>query len=398
MRTSSCPLPRATGFLFRGNDGVADLGLPAPLMAPRRPGWINRLVGSRSFQRWAARFPLTRPIVRSEGEAMFDLVAGFCHSQILQALVALNIPAQLMEHEATVQALAHRAAMQPDRMLVLLNGGVAIGILARRRDGTFGVTRRGAALTAVPGLADMIRHHAVLYRDLADPVAFFRGETETELAGFWPYVFGAGAAQDPDTAATYSRLMADSQVLVAEDTLAALSFAGINRLMDVGGGTGAFLAAVAHAVPGLDLTLFDLPAVAPAARDRFDTLGIGDRLTIVPGSFRDDPLPRGADAISLIRVLYDHSDDTVAALLRQVYAALPPGGRLIISEPMTGDARPERAGDAYFALYCMAMRTGRARSATQISALVRQAGFERITTLRPARPFVTSVLTAVRLG
>ena len=56
-----------------------------------RPGWINRLVSSRSFQRWAARFPLTRGIVRREGEAMFDLVAGFCHSQILQALVGLGI-------------------------------------------------------------------------------------------------------------------------------------------------------------------------------------------------------------------------------------------------------------------------------------------------------------------
>lgn len=377
---------------------MADLGLPAARIAPRRPGWINRLVGSRSFQRWAARFPLTRPIVRREGEAMFDLVAGFCHSQILQALVTLNIPAQLMEHDATAQALAHRAAMPPDRMVVLLNGGVAIGLLTRGRDGAYGLTPRGAALTAVPGLADMIRHHAVLYRDLADPVAFFRGETETELAGFWPYVFGAGAAQDPETAATYSRLMADSQVLVAEDTLAALSFAGTRRLMDVGGGTGAFLAAVAAAVPGVDLTLFDLPAVAPAAKERFDSLGLSDRLTIVPGSFRDDPLPRGADAISLIRVLYDHSDDTVAALLGQVHAALPSGGRLIISEPMTGDSRPERAGDAYFALYCMAMRTGRARSATQIGALVRQAGFENIVTPRSARPFVTSVLTAVRLG
>lgn len=326
---------------------------------------------------------------------MFDLVAGFCHSQILQALVTLDIPADLLRQSRTTATLAHRAQMSPDRMDVLLKAGAAIGLLSRRRDDSWSLTRRGAALATVPGLSGMIRHHAVLYRDLADPVAFFRGETDTELAAFWPYVFGAGAAHDPDTAARYSRLMAESQTLVAEDTLAAINLAGSTHLMDVGGGTGAFLSAVAGAAPHLALTLFDLPAVAPHARARFDAEGIA--VTIAPGSFRDDPLPTGADTITLVRVLYDHSDDTVRALLARVRAALPPGGRLIISEPMTGGPNPERAGDAYFALYCMAMRTGRARSAEEIGRFLHAAGFGQIARPRPARPFVTTVVTSVRL-
>lgn len=374
---------------------MADLGIALTEPDSRPSGWINRLVSSRNFQRWAARFPLTRGIVRREGEAMFDLVAGFCHSQILQALVALDIPADLLRQSRTTATLAHRAQVPPDRMAVLLNGGAAIGLLAKRRDDTWTLTRRGAALATVPGLAGMIRHHAVLYRDLADPVAFFRGETDTELAAFWPYVFGAGAAHDPDTAARYSALMADSQTLVAEDTLAAIDLSHARHLMDVGGGTGAFLSAVARAAPHLALTLFDLPAVAPRARARFDADRIA--VTIAPGSFRDDPLPQGADTITLVRVLYDHSDDTVRALLARVHAALPPGGRLIVSEPMTGGDRPERAGDAYFALYCMAMRTGRARSAGEIATHLAAAGFGQIAMPPPARPFVTSVVTAVRL-
>ena len=373
---------------------MTDLGLALTDPDSRPPGLINRLAASRPFQRWAARFPLTRRLVRREGEAMFDLVAGFCHSQILQALVAFGIPALLLDRSLTTAGLARRAQVPPARMEVLLRGGAAIGLLSARRDGTWTLTPRGAALATVPGLADMIRHHAILYRDLADPVAFFRGETDTGLAAFWPYVFGAGAAQDPATADRYSRLMADSQTLVAEDTLAALDLRSARHLMDVGGGTGAFLAAVARAAPHLRLTLFDLPAVAPQARARF----AADRIdvAIIPGSFRDDPLPQGADAISLVRVLYDHADDTVRALLARAHAALPPGGRLIISEPMTGGTRPERAGDAYFALYCMAMRTGRARSAAEIAALLAASGFAAITTPRPARPFVTSIITAVR--
>jgi demethylspheroidene O-methyltransferase len=376
---------------------VSDIPAPplAPLTPPASGGWFHRLVASRGFQDWAARFPLTRRFVRAEGEAMFDLVAGFCHSQILSALVAFDIPQTLMAGPQSAEPLARAALVPPDRMRVLLNGGAALGLLRRHRDGRFGLTRRGAALTGVPGLAAMIRHHEVLYRDLADPVAFFRGQTETELADFWPYVFGAGAATDPATAERYSALMTDSQALVAADTLAVADLSGVRSLMDVGGGTGAFLAAVARAHPDIALTLFDLPAVAPAARARFDAMDHG--LTIVPGSFRDQPLPPGKDAISLVRVLYDHSDATVARLLAAVHAALPKGGRLIVSEPMTGTDAPERAGDAYFALYCMAMRTGRARSADEIAAHLRTAGFGRIDRPRAPRPFVTSVLQAVRL-
>jgi demethylspheroidene O-methyltransferase len=378
---------------------MADAAIPAarrPLTQPRPARSLTRLLANPAFQKWAARFPLTRRLVRREGEAMFDLVAGFCHSQVLYALVSLGIPDKLLAQELSLTALAHQAGMPQDRMAVLLSAGVALGLLKQRRSGHYALAMRGAALAGVPGLAGMIAHHDVLYRDLADPVAFFRGEVETELADFWPYVFGAGAAKDPAAAAQYSHLMADSQGLVAADTLAAVDLRGIRCLMDVGGGTGAFLAAVGAAYPQLQMRLFDLPAVVPAASDRFAAAGMTDRVTILPGSFRDDPLPMGADMISLIRVLYDHADDTVAELLAAAYAALPKGGRILVSEPMTGGDRPQRAGDAYFALYCMAMRTGRARSQDQIAQLLTQAGFHSIRAPRAARPYVTAIVEGVR--
>ena len=364
--------------------------------AVRPAGRLTRLLASRRFQKWATRFPLTRRTVRSEGEAMFDLVAGFCHSQILQAIVRLNIPKILLQREMTLDALAETCDVPQDGMYTLLSGAVALELLKCRRSGHYALTTRGAALAGVPGLQGMIDHHDILYLDLADPVAFFRGQVETELADFWPYVFGAGAATDPEKAQTYSQLMADSQILVTEDTLAAISLKGAHRVMDVGGGTGAFLTAVGEAYPELELTLFDLPAVTPEAEDRFAVAGLRNRTEVISGSFRDDPLPRGADVITLIRVLYDHADETVVDLLAAAFEALPPGGRIVISEPMTGGRVPERAGDAYFALYCMAMRTGRARSAQEIGALLEAAGFENIKATRPNRPFITSVVSGVR--
>jgi demethylspheroidene O-methyltransferase len=358
--------------------------------------WRNRLVASPRFQSWASGFPLTRRTARAEGEALFDLVAGFVHSQVLFALVELGILEQVRTAPATVLALSQRHGIPPERMEVLVQAGAALGLLTRRRKGQVGLSRRGAALLGVPGLAAMIRHHDVLYRDLADPVAFLKGETQPELAGFWPYVFGPGAEVDPAMASRYSDLMADSQGLVAQETLRAVSFKGTSRLMDVGGGTGVFLAAVAARHPGIEGTLFDLPAVAAQAADRFDAAGLSGRMRIVPGSFRTDPLPSGADTVSLVRVLYDHSDETVRHLLASVHRVLPPGGRVIVSEPMSGGDRPDRATDAYFAVYTLAMGTGRTRSAARICDLLRTAGFAEPTVRPTHRPFVTGVVTAVR--
>ena len=359
-------------------------------------GWINQLAASRRFQTWAARMPVLRRIARAEGEALFDLVAGFVNSQTLLALIELRVLHMLRDGPQSAQTMARRCDIPADRMQILLQAGAGLGLLRRQKDGRFALAMRGASLLGVPGLEGMVRHHRALYADLADPVALLRGGQQTQLAQFWPYVFGASGAVDPGVTATYSALMADSQDLVAEDTLRMVDFRGIARLLDIGGGTGAFLTAVGAAYPNLQLDLFDLPVVVTGAAARFADAGLTARTTIHPGSFREGPLPRGADAISLIRVLYDHNDSTVQQLLSAVLDTLPPGGRLIISEPMSGGANPDRATDVYFSLYTLAMQTGRTRSGAEIAALLAGAGYVNIRIRWGFRPFVTSVVTAGR--
>lgn len=359
-----------------------------------RGGWLNRLVARPGFQSWASRFPLTRGQARRDGAVLFEVLQGFVQSQVLMAVVELDLLRRLRGGPQSAETLGRATGIAPQRIAVLLQAAAALKLMRRVRGGRYALARKGAALMGVPGLEAMIRHHRAFYADLADPVDLLRGPERTELSEFWPYVFGASGDIDPQVAETYSDLMAQSQRLVAEDTLRAVSFKGIEHLADIGGGTGAFLEAVGVAYPHLQMTLFDLPQVVPGATARFEAAGMMDRVTIEPGSFRDQAIPQEADAIALIRVLYDHADETVAQLLTEVYEALPAGGRLIVSEPMGGGARPDPAGDVYFAFYTLAMQTGRARSAEEIAALCRAAGFEQIRSPRPARSYVTRVITA----
>lgn len=372
----------------------------AELSSARRAFWpqgiFARLVARPRFQDLINRTPGLSRIARKDGAVLFDLVQGFVRAQTLSALVELDLPRQLMQGPACAADLTAGTGLSPDRMTLLLQAGAGIGVLKRRRDDSFALTRQGAALCGVPGLQDMIRHHAAFYRDMGDPLALLRGDTDTELAAFWPYVFGNAGKVEPELADRYSHLMTETQSMVARDTLRTVSLKGSNHLMDVGGGSGAFLIETARAYPDLTLTLFDLPNVIPAADRNIAAANIANRITPVGGSFRTDPLPTGADTISLIRVLYDHNDSTVAALLRACFKALPPNGRLIISEPMSGGPRPDPITDVYFAFYTLAMQTGRTRSRGEISSLLTAAGFTDIETPKSKRSYVTSVLTATR--
>ncbi len=354
---------------------------------------LGRLLARADVQSFAMRLPIARWFAKRDGAEIFDIIQGFVSSQVLVALVEFELFDRLTDGPKPVRQLAHETGVKAERLLVFLQAGAALGILRRRRDGRFGLARKGAALRGVPGLTDMIRHHRVLYRDLEDPVSFLRGDARTELSEFWPYVHNATNV-GRDEADRYSLLMARSQRLVAEDTLRKVSLNGIRHLVDVGGGSGAFLAEVARRYPNMLLTLFDLPETRDAADAYLFSVGLSDRISCVGGSFRSDPFPTGADAISLIRVLYDHDDATVQDLLSKVFEALPPGGRVIVSEPMSGGDHPDPITDVYFAIYTLAMGTGKTRSAMQIGALLEQAGFVDVTSLTPLRSYITSAVTA----
>ena len=159
--------------------------------------------------------------------------------------------------------------------------------------------------------------------------------------------------------------MSSSQALIADDLLEAYPFVDHGTLLDVGGGSGDFLIAAAHRRPDLRVVLFDLPSVAVDAAARFKQERLGGRSSAVGGDFKRDALPAGAEIISLVRVAHDLDDAELDALLAKIFAALPPGGILLLGEPMAETAGAEKVG-AYFEMYLLAMQRGRPRSAANL--------------------------------
>lgn len=374
-----------------------------PPAAGPSPSWLDRCLdrrdrwlASRRFQRWAAGFPLTRPVAERRTRALFDLCAGFVYSQVLLACVRLRLLPMLSEAPQSAAELAPRLSLSAEATARLLAAAVSLRLVERRGRERFGLGPLGAALIGNPAIAAMIEHHALLYADLRDPVALLRSQRlATALGEFWAY---AGAhrpeALAADRVSAYSALMTASLPLIADDILEAHPLKRYRCLLDLGGGEAVFAAAAAAQAPDLRVIVFDLPAVAERARARLAADGLTHRAAAVGGDFLSDPLPQGPDVVSLVRVVHDHADDAALRLLRAVRRALAGNGRLLLAEPMSGTAGAEPVSDAYFGFYLLAMGQGRPRTPEELRGLLRRAGFARTRLVETRRPLLTRLIVA----
>jgi demethylspheroidene O-methyltransferase len=334
----------------------------------------NRILTDAKFIAFAQRFPLTRPVARAKSLDLFNLLAGFTYSQVLFACVELR----MFEHMGeSLKTLAPKLNLSLEKTDTLVRAAVAIGVLDWDGDHIM-LGPHGAALVAQPWIMRFIEHHKHFYRDLEDPVAMLRGYHAPDgLRRYWSY-------DDPSKDRNaYSTLMAASQAAVSTQILDAYDMTRHRRVLDVGGGSGAFLKAVGTRYPQLERYVFDLPGV----------VSDDGRLTYRHGDFRTDPLPEGMDLITVVRVLHDHDDDAVLSLLRNIRRVSGPATTLLVAEPFSGNPATAAVTDAYFNMYFAAMGQGRTRTPQQIATLAAQAGFVAMQQWRTDMPLITGVLS-----
>ncbi|MCU0636385.1 MAG: methyltransferase domain-containing protein [Gemmatimonadaceae bacterium] len=380
----------------------APLGDPSPT-ALRNPAiaisdgtpwerWLDRwngIVAAPWFQRWAAKLPLLRLITRKRSRDLFDLCSGFIYTQTLYCCVQFDLFEYLARAPRTLEEIASHAGLPFDSARRLVRAAESLDLFESRSRQRYALGRLGVPLLANGWITSMIRHHALVYEDLQDPVTLLRQGSDygTGLSRYWSYADAPRPqAIDEERVASYSEIMATTLPPLADDILDSYDFGRHQCVLDVGGGEGVFIGMAGAQHAALKLMLFDLPAVIARARKRLGALGLLDRAELHGGNFHADTLPTGADAITLFRVLLDHDDESVLRLLRNARSALSPGGRLFIAEAIAGAKGAEPVGDAYFSFYLLAMGRGRARRAEEHHALLKAAGFRRSFEVRTRLP------------
>ncbi|MCA3238561.1 MAG: methyltransferase [Curvibacter sp.] len=356
---------------------------------------LERLQASPALYRWSLGNPLTRWVTQRRTQRLFDLMAGFVHSQVVLACVRLDLFRHLYQAPADGAAIARHVGLPEPALQRLLLAAVALGLLEHRSGGRYGLAPLGLPLATHPGLAQMIEHNHLLYEDMRDPLGMLRNASQGSMAGYWPYAHDARPVQAAPEAMfrRYSELMAASQGFVVQEILSSYNMDKHRCVLDVGAGLGRFALALGRHAPHLQLMLFDLPPVLALTRAALADAGLRQPPQFHPGSFLHDDLPAGADLVTLVRVAHDHPDRIVRGLLKKIHNALPPGGTLLLAEPMgqPADARPA-ASDAYFHFYLLAMGAGRLRTPDELGELMGQAGFRQVERLANAMPIHAQIL------
>ncbi len=155
--------------------------------------------------------------------------------------------------------------------------------------------------------------------------------------------------------------------------------AGANRMLDVGGGSGAYAIAFAQANPGLRAEVFDQPAVLAIAERHIREAGLEDRISTRVGDLRTDEFGGGYDLVLISAICHMLSEEENRNLLARVYRALVKGGRVAIQDFLL---RADKTGPRACALFSLNMlvntRGGASYSEDEYTAWLREAGFGEV--------------------
>jgi SAM-dependent methyltransferase len=272
---------------------------------------------------------------------------------VVETALRLGLLDMLEPGPVTLAALSERQGLVPARLDKFLDCLESLGLVRREHaPDALGETR----YRAVPGLRAAAE--AVLgphsperdrekyaWRELHGHLPeVLRGERSISPHSFdWP-------PRTPEQVVGFEASMAAGLGPILETFRAhadALFPAG-TRLLDVGGGDGSLAAHLLEVRPGLHVDVYNLPSCEPLVERTRRARGLEGRLGFVAGDFLREPLPRGHDALSFVRVLHDWPEHTAHALLRAAFEALPPGGRVLICEDFR---TPERLAAQFFWSY-----------------------------------------------
>jgi orsellinic acid C2-O-methyltransferase len=299
-------------------------------------------------------------------------------SQATYAAVQLRLPDLLAEGPKTSAELAEASGSHAPSLLRLLRALATLELCQEREDGAFQLTPMGALLRS--DAPNSLRSWAIFVGGPQWPLwghllhSVKTGETaRMHLSGTKDFQH---LARDGELAALFNQAMVELTRLVAQDVARVYRFAGMTRILDVGGGSGELLAAILQANPAARGVLFDMDHARESGQRHLEALGLAERCEIVTGSFFE-AVPGPAEAILLKSIIHDWDDDQSRDILDNCRRALAKGGKLLIIErlmPERLEPSPAHQAIARSDLNMLVGPGGRERTLAEFQALLASAG------------------------
>jgi cyclopropane fatty-acyl-phospholipid synthase-like methyltransferase len=165
----------------------------------------------------------------------------------------------------------------------------------------------------------------------------------------------------------------------------AVGAAGVRRLLDIGGGSGAYSIAFAQANKELQAEVLDLASVVPIAQKHIDEAGVSARVITRVGDLRVDEFGKDYDLILLSAICHMLGPEENKDLFRRCFRALAPGGRLVIRDFILEAGKTTPKSAALFAVHMLvSTQRGSTYSEAEYRTWLAEAQFTNITRLDPS--------------
>ncbi len=165
----------------------------------------------------------------------------------------------------------------------------------------------------------------------------------------------------------------------APDIVSLIDLTRISKVLDVGGGSGAYAMAFVKAAPNIRATVFDLPGVVSLAQGYIKQAGLSEYVEAIVGNYLIDELGKGFDLVFISAVIHSNSPEENQLLLKKAVRALNPRGKVVIHDFIINEDRTGPARSALFALNMLvATEGGDTYTESELRAWMTAAGLSRI--------------------
>lgn len=313
-------------------------------------------------------------------DELAQAIRGFQESRAILTAIELDAFTAVAQGASAAEAAATMRT-DPRATEMLLNALAALGLLAKSH-GVFRNTPVSARYLA-EGSPDDSRaatmHTANLWRRWSTLTECVRAGTAVtrrdprEPDGQWTESFIAAMHRNARERAPH--------------VVRAVGTAGVRRMLDVGGGSGAYSIAFAEAGGELHTEVLDRPEVLAIARGHIDRAGLAGRVVTRAGDLRTDEFGQGFDLVLVSAICHMLSPEENRDLLRRCYRALAPHGRVVVQDFILEDDKTSPKMAALFSLNMLVGTAGGASyNESEYAAWLGEAGFHEVSRIRLPGP------------
>lgn len=322
-----------------------------------------------------------------------NLNGAYAESRILHAAVELRIFDTIGDHRMSAGEISERLQTDKRAIGLFLNALTALHLL-HKEDNLYSLTdlaRKYLISTSETCYTGMIRFESAMWNiwgklpeairtgkpvRVPDMYQTRKEETECFIMAMHHLVSARGDAE-----------------YIAE----IINREGVRSVLDIGSGPGTYPIAMCKKNPWLSVTIFDLPGTLEITRRVLAETGISRQIDLIPGDYNKDQLPQGFDLVFLSNIIHGEDEETNRALMRKIYGALNPGGRIMIKDHILDESLTKPACGAIFSIYMLLTTKGRDYGYHEVRSWLEESGFANIT-LEDLPPPMTSSLVIGKKG